>query len=202
MNVDQARETLAGLELKLSEASAKAVENATERQRISFDALSGDEAAQKRLDKLNAQSGIIAIAIENAKSAVEEGRRRLAEAEHGEERGRLAENAEAALLIANRMAERGERLDAAFANVAADLAGLREDFDGMHALGLSHPRLEHLRVNAGLAIVGKLQALPIKAADRDFLAPHERRSFEQLTTAWHESVARWAGQFIKQDEAA
>jgi hypothetical protein len=202
MTSEKARATLADLELKLSEASAQAVENATERQRISFDALSGDAAAQKRLDKLNAQSGVIGIAIENAKSAVEEGRRRLAEAERGEERGRLAENAEAALLIANRMAERGERLDAAFAKVAEDLGGLREDFDAIHALGLMQPRLEHLTVNCGLAIVGKLQGLPIKKADRDFLAPNERRTFEQLTSAWHESVARWAGQFLKQEEAA
>ena len=56
MNPEVARRTRATLELKLSEAWAKAVEIATERQRISFDAATGDATARKALDEANAAS--------------------------------------------------------------------------------------------------------------------------------------------------
>ncbi len=80
MNPEVARRTRATLELKLSEASAKAVEIATERQRISFDAATGDATARKALDEANAASMTVSLELENLRSAIEEAKRRLSEA--------------------------------------------------------------------------------------------------------------------------
>jgi hypothetical protein len=73
--------TLAHLETKLAHATARATELQTERRKLSFDANTGDDAARKRLDKLNATSAVSGLEIENIKSAIDEARRRLAEAE-------------------------------------------------------------------------------------------------------------------------
>ena len=79
MNTEQARETVEGLELKLSEVSAKAIDLQTQRQSLSFDAATGDEDAQKKLDKANATTVTTNLEIENLHSAIVEAKRRLAE---------------------------------------------------------------------------------------------------------------------------
>ena len=44
--------------------------------------LTGDKVARERLDKLNAQSAVVDLEVDNAKAAVEEGKRRLAVVEY------------------------------------------------------------------------------------------------------------------------
>jgi hypothetical protein len=78
----QAQQTLAQLKAKLAGATSRGIALATERRQLSYAAFTGDEAARDRLDKLNAQSAVVDIEAENAKSAVEEGKRRLAVAEY------------------------------------------------------------------------------------------------------------------------
>jgi hypothetical protein len=173
MNSEQARQTLAQLELRLSEASAKAVEIATERQRISFAANTGDAAARKALDKANAATTTVTLEIENLRSAIEEAKRRLAEAERAEEHARLAVNGDKAREIADRLLERSEKIDRAFAYVRTELDGFRGDLDELHSLGLANPRAEQFKVLGGLALSTALMGLPLKS-ERDHLAPKAR----------------------------
>jgi hypothetical protein len=78
----QAQQTVAQLKAKLAEATSRSIALATERRKLSFDALSGDEVARERLADLNKQSAAGELDVENARSAVEEGKRRLAVAEY------------------------------------------------------------------------------------------------------------------------
>lgn len=81
---EDARHTLAQIKQKLAAASARAIALQTERQRLSFDANTGDEIARERLDRANAASTAVTIELENLRSAAEEGKRRLDAAEHAD----------------------------------------------------------------------------------------------------------------------
>jgi hypothetical protein len=191
VNSERARQTLADLELRLSEASAKAVELQTERQRLSFDANVGDAAARKALDEANAASTTISLELENLRSAIEEAKRKLAESERAEEMAQLAANGEAAKVVSDRMLERAEKIDRAFGYIRGELEGFAADVNELHGLGLTHPRVEQWRVLGGLALSTSLMGLPLKS-ERDHLAPRERRSFTDTAAAWRTSIHNWA----------
>jgi hypothetical protein len=57
------------------------------------------------------------------------------------------------------------------------------------------------RVYGGLALSSFLTLLPLKA-ERDHLAPRERRSFQQLAIDQRDAVARLAAPFLDKAEAA
>jgi hypothetical protein len=200
MNSEEARVIVAQLEQKLSDASAKAVELQTERQRISFDAATGDAAARKALDKANAATTTVGLDIENLRSAIEEAKRRLAEAERAEEYARLAVNGDKARVIGDSLLERAEKIDRAFAYVRVELEGFKADLDEMHSLGLANPRSEQFKVLGGLALSTALMGLPLKS-ERDHLAPKERRSFTDLAAGWRTSIYRWADGFSGKEAA-
>ena len=74
MNIDEEKNTLAQLERKLAEATARATDLQTERRSVAFKANTGNADARKALDKLNGQSATADLEIENVKSAIEEAR--------------------------------------------------------------------------------------------------------------------------------
>ena len=110
---DAARQIVAELENKLAAAEARAVELQTERRRLSFDANTGDGAAEKRLKALNTEAAHINLDIENVRSAIDEAKRRLAAAERDEAMAAARENAARAAEVADSIAARGKRIDAA-----------------------------------------------------------------------------------------
>lgn len=201
MSAEAMRETLAELEGKLAEATAKATELQTERRRLSFDANTGDEAARKKLDKLNAASATVDLEIENLKSALDEAKRRLAEAERAEARNRQAAGAAEALKIAERRLERGRRLDEAFAAIRADLDADKADIDELHRCGVTHPRGEQFKVFGSLAVATHLMGLPFRI-ERTFLAPSERQTFTELARGSYEQIRRVASALLDKGEAA
>jgi hypothetical protein len=199
LNTEDARQTLAQLEQKLSDASSRAIDLQTERQRISFDANTGDAAARKRLDKANAETAIIDLETENLRNAIEEARRRLAWAAKGEEQAKLSGNAEAAMKLGDSIAERARKIDAALAIVAEESTSYLADVVALNALGCLSTRSEKFRVFGEMAISAALMNCPLKLRH---LAPRERHSFAELSDGWRESIVRWASPFLKQDEAA
>ena len=64
---------------------------------------------------------------------------------------------------------------------------MKSDTDELHKLGFTHPRGEQISVLGGLALATALMGLPIKA-QRDHLAPRERRSFSELCADWARGV--------------
>jgi hypothetical protein len=199
--VEESRRIVADLEGKAAAAEARAVELQTERRRLSFDANTGDETARKALDKLNKEAATAGLEVENIRSAIEEAKRRLSAAERDEAMAAARENAGRAAEIADRIAERGPRIDEAFVKARAELEGLKSDVDELHKLGITHPRGEQLEVLCGLALSTHLMLLPIKA-QRDHLAPRERRSFSELFTGWAQGARNRASSFLGENEEA
>ncbi len=167
---------------------------------ISFDANTGDAAARKALDKANAATTTVSLEIENLRSAIEEAKRRLAEAERAEEHAALAANGDKARVIGDSLLERSEKIDRAFVYIRAELEGFKTDLDELHSLGLANPRAEQFKVLGGLALSTALMGLPLKS-ERDHLAPKERRSFTDLAAGWRTSIHRWADGLGKAEAA-
>jgi hypothetical protein len=200
LNVEQAQQILSTLEAKLVAVTAQATGLQTLRRKLSFDANTGDAKARKALDDANAAFATAALEIENTSAAVEEAKRRLSEAGRAEEMERQRENGAAAVVIADRIAERGRKLDATFAIAREELEGFKADLDALHLLGLANPRAEQFRVLGGLALTTALMGLPIKA-ERDHLAPRERHSFTEICTGWREQIVRWADGLVGKEAA-
>jgi hypothetical protein len=198
MSVDEEKQTLARLEAKLAEVSGHAIELQTERRRLAFDANVGDQKARKALDAANAASATADLEIENVKSAIQEGQRRLAAAEREAEMKRLGANAEAAIAIAEEMPKRGKRIDEAFALIAEESKALGDDITKLNQLGCGSPRAEQLGVLGQLAVNSSLMFTPLRLRH---LAPNERRDFVGFLGQWRDGVKRWASAFVKEDAA-
>jgi hypothetical protein len=199
--VEKARQTQADLEQKLAAAEGRVVEMSTERRRLAFDANTGDADAKRALDKLNKESAVAGLEIENVRSALDEAKRRRAEAERTELMAHDRENAARWLEIAERRVERGKRIHAALDSVRKDIEADKADVDELHVLGCQAPTSQQFLVYGGLALSTFLTMLPLKA-ERHHLAPRERRSFQQLAIEQSAAVARLAAPFLDKAEAA
>ena len=195
--VEEARRIVAELENKLAAAEARAVELQTERRRLSFDANTGDGAAEKGLKALNTEAAHINLDIENIRSAIDEAKRRLAAAERDEAMAAARDNAEAALVIGNRLVERAAKIDAALATAREEMLAYKRDVDALHLTGCAAPTAQQFLTFGGLAVTAFTMQLPVKV-DRDFLAPRERRTFTELTSAWRDGVTNWAARVPRQ----
>ena len=181
-------------------AEARAVDLQTERRRLSFAANTGDGAAEKRLKALNTEAAHINLDIENVRSAIDEAKRRLAAAEHDEAMAAAGENAEAALVIGNRLLERAAKIDAALATAREEMLAYKRDVDSLHLTGCAAPTAQQFLTFGGLAVTAFTMQLPVKV-DRDFLAPRERRTFTELTSSWRGGVTNWAARFLDKEAA-
>jgi hypothetical protein len=199
--VEDARAIVGEIEARLADAMSRSIANQTERKRLAYDAAVGDAPAKRALDKLSVSGRATSFEIEDCQSALDEAKRRLAEAEHHEERARLNENAEAATKIAALLATRGQRIDEALTTARTEMEALKADIDELHRLGVSYPRAEQFNVLGGLALMTAVTTLPLKV-DRSALAPRERHSFGELGATWKTQVLRWAAPFLDKAEAA
>ena len=121
-------------------------------------------------------------------------------AERDEAMAAARENAEAALVIGNRLVERAAKIDAALATAREEMLAYKRDVDALHLTGCAAPTGQQFLTFGGLAVTAFTMQLPVKV-DRDFLAPRERRTFTELTTSWRDGVARWASAFLDREAA-
>ena len=172
----------------------------TERRRLSFDANTGDTKALKELEKLNARSATAGLEIENIRSAIDEAKRRLSAAIRDEETAKAREDAEAALVIAERLVERGAKIDSALREASEQLAAYKTDVDMLGQLGCVAPSGQQFRVYCAAAVTTFVMTLPFRV-ERGFLSPAERRSFASLSANWRDGVVRWASRFLVKEAA-
>jgi hypothetical protein len=199
-NVDDSKRIVADLEAQVAAASAAETEFAVEAKRISFDALTGNGDAKKALAKIDAEEIKLRQQQRHLRDALEEARRRLAEAERAEAMAAVRENAEAALAIGERLLERARKIDVALATAREELAAYKRDIDSLHLIGCAQPTAQQWLTFGGLAVTAFMMQLPVKV-DRDFLAPRERRTFTELSNGWHSGIARWASTFLNREAA-
>ena len=173
----------------------------TERRRLSFAANTGDGAAAKGLKALNTEAAHIRSRHrECSQSAIDEAKRRLAAAERDEAMAAARENAEAALVIGNRLLERAAKIDAALATAREEMLAYKRDVDALHLTGCAAPTAQQFLTFGGLAVATFTMHLPVKV-DRDFLAPRERRTFTEITSSWRDGVTNWAARFLDREAA-
>ena len=115
--------------------------------------------------------------------------------------GGVCENAEAALVIGDRLLERAAKIDAALATAREEMLAYKRDVDALHMTGCAAPTAQQFLTFGGLAVATFTMHLPVKV-DRDFLAPRERRTFTEITTSWRDGVTNWAARFLDRAEAA
>jgi hypothetical protein len=195
----EARATLDALTEKLAAATAREIALAGERRRLSFDAHAGDAKAKTALDAANKASATIGLEIENLKSASEEGKRRLAEAERADEMAAQRNNASQAAALGESLVRRARKIDEALAIVAAESTAFVADISALNHLGISHPRSEQFVSLGERAMSTSLMHCPLKLRH---LGHGEKRNFTETAVGWRDSIARWAAQFLDKQEAA
>ena len=133
MNVDELNDILSKLENNLIKATNNATALQAERRKIAFSACNGDGHARSVLDELNTNSAVASLEIENAKSALEEGRRQLAEAEREAEMAAKRQKAFKVRAVVETMERYGPAIDSSLRDLCRELAGFNEALNGLRS---------------------------------------------------------------------
>jgi hypothetical protein len=148
-----------------------------------------DAGAIKRLSSINEALQRVAAEAASLKAALTEAERRAEAAQADELAARRRAKAEQALPIAERLAERGRKMDAAVAAYVAEFTALRSDIEELAKLGVSMPSRDLVSVNLRRAHDTAFRGLDRNArAMRSFELIH---SFEKLAAAWAEPGLKW-----------
>jgi hypothetical protein len=201
--VRSARATLERLESELARATNRATELQTERRKLSFEAHSGDKGARKALDAANAASATAILEIENVRSALDEGRRRLAEAERAADNATQRANAGQVKEIAQRVERRGPAIAAGVAKLCEEFSGLSADLDAIRALKAPVPQQRLVELGFSSSVRHQLQRVGFDVGDH--VPPALRYTPEHLASAYARGAIAWASSVLgdsKTEEAA
>ena len=208
MNIDEEKQTLARLEARLVEATDRATELQTERRRIAFAANTGDAKARKELDKFNAELSTADLEIANVRSAIEEAKRRLAEAEREEALASERTKAARAVEIADSLERRGRKLDEALLALATEAELLEDDLSELnYDIGWKHPSLANFKALIERPFHAGLMFQPSGRTRQDgqpapgtlklrHLGPGERMTFQEIADGFAKSIRRTASQIL------
>jgi predicted nucleic acid-binding Zn-ribbon protein len=203
VEVQQARETVAKLEGNLAQAHARATELQTERRKLAFDANTGDAGAKKELDKLNAQSTTIAFEIENLRSAIDEARVRVTDAERAADAATQRARAKQVKEVAGRIDNRGPTLAAAVTALCNEYTGLIEDLDEIRMLRAPVVQQRLVELAFSKTVGHALQQIGLEIGDH--VPPALRHSPEHLASQYARGASAWADSVLgdtKTGEAA
>jgi dTDP-4-amino-4,6-dideoxygalactose transaminase len=182
-NIATAEAIILKLEDKRRALVEKATELADERQRIAFNAHTGDTKARKRLDEITAATVAHNSEMCSIEAAIAEANIRLATAKADAALAADRANAELLRELVKELAELGTEIDAAFTDAAAHLASLATLLNKIHSLGCPSPTHDQLRVLGANAVKTYLMALPFPR-EFEHLAPSSRRTFDQVVHGW------------------
>jgi len=179
---------------------------AKQRQELAYAARTGDKTAKARLHQNNVETGVITNEIAIATDALVEAKSRLGTAEI---------NADTAADQAN--AVKIKELQAAFVERLLAIHDACEDIckctsenkvllSEMHRLGVRSPSHDLVRINSILALKTMLQGCPWNVQEfgdaPHFLAPNQRKFFDNLAEAWGAAIERQIADRLPKQEAA
>ena len=209
MDIETERQTLERLEAKLVEATSAATKLEEERRRLSFDALSGADAkARKDLDRLNSSSAVADFEISNARSAVEEARRRLAAAEREDQLADQRTKAERALKLADRLEQLGRELDAGLLASATAAEGIEDVLSELnYELDFRSPTVAHFKALIDRIVSTAYMLQPSGRTRPDgqpvagtlkqrHIPPGERMTGQGITAGQASTIRRTAAQIL------
>ena len=183
--VAEAEASIKSLEDKRQHLIQQAVELASERDRVAFDAHSGnDPKARKRLDAINIATATHTSEMSSIESAINVANARLVAARADE--SRAADRAQALQLREKlkRFSELGSIIDDCFADMNSAAAEMKDTLVQMHQLGATAPSHDQMRVLGALALKTALMGTPWSKEGFEYLAPNQRRSFRDLVSGW------------------
>jgi chromosome segregation ATPase len=204
--IEQAENTIRSFEDKRKALLQRQIELADDRQRISFQAHSGDETARARLDKLNTEHASFASELESIEAAIVEARKRLEAARAAEASTANLEEAKQIAALNAKLKEELENADDAFSDAISSVLNARDLLTEMHSLGVASPIDQLFKINAVAAIKTVIQKLPgpyINDFEFMRLSPSQKKEFKALATTWCDQIARQTEQRLpKKIEAA
>lgn len=211
-DVARAETVLSELTVKRDAHVLRGTSLSEERRKISFAAITGDQGARKQLDKLNLEYALHQGEHENLNAAIEEAAKRL-DVARGEE-ARKADRKKALefrTTLLPQLLEHGKKIDAALATIASEANAFDETLRQIHASGCAFPNTQQVHVNGAMVIYSALMQTPWRREFRH-LAPHERRTFEDLfagqavgdgvhvRSGWRQPIERFISQLLGEAE--
>jgi hypothetical protein len=203
---EQATKTLNELQDTREQLVARAAKLASERQKLSYSAHTGDKASKEKLRRINDESVLFNTELESIDAAIAEATSRLSAAQHHE--AIAADRAQAELLKQHlaKFIELGMIVDDCFADLLSASTEMKETLLKMHQAGCPRPTYDSFRVNALNALKACVMQIPWAEREWEFLPPHLRKSFAKLVAEWavpieHNISARLGAQ-TKEEKAA
>jgi hypothetical protein len=194
-NTSEARAILADLESKAAATRAAIAEINEKRAELAFAAHgTASPSAVKALAKCNADRTARLGELEEFEHAIAEARRLCAIAEAQGDQEAARQRAEKALPIAERLAERGKKLDAAMKEYCEHYAAIGDDIDALARLGVPTPSRALVAVN--LRRAHDTAASPLDKTSRP-VPLTLRRSFDSLLTGWAQPSLNWISAKLK-----
>jgi DNA repair exonuclease SbcCD ATPase subunit len=174
---------------KIAAIEGRQIELAAERDEIAYTAhVERDKTAVKRLAEINAEIAHLSSELTSLNAALEEAGRRATAAVSAEAAEAEKARAEQALPIAERLAERGKKLDAAIQEYCANFNGVKEDLDALARLGVPIPTRDLVRVNLRRANDAAQASLDKTSRP---VPPNQRHSFDSLLRGWAQPGLNW-----------
>jgi seryl-tRNA synthetase len=192
---NEARTILADLEKKAAATRSVIAELNERRAALSFAAhAAADQEATKTLAKLNTDRIAALAKLEELERAIAEARRLIAIAQTGEDEEAQRKRAEEARPIAERLAARGKKLDAAMREYCEHYAAIDADINELVRLGVPVPSRDLVRVN--LRRAHDTATSPLDKTSRP-VPPTMRRTFDSLLTGWAQPGLNWISGKLK-----
>jgi chromosome segregation ATPase len=170
---------------KRGAAEQRQMELDSEIEEISFAAHTGDAKAKKRLDEITNELSHLATEIKSTTAALAEGARRQLQEREEEMSAQRRADAEKAETVMAEVEKLAAAIDAAMASLKAAAVDFQNKMEMARRLSGAGPQHQAIKVLLARAISAGLMGLP---QHPDLLAPNERRSVTELTTAWAQQV--------------
>jgi hypothetical protein len=181
-NVQNALEVLGQLKSKKSELIDVEFKTAEERQRISYDAFTGSDAAAKKLARLNERSLQHSLEMESLDAAIDEAEQRLKVAEA--EASRLAdiEAAKDQQRVFERLVGKYRAIGDAMDTLTELLNELPGDWEAIQKGPIATHNTNQFLVNTGLILKTMLSATPFRH-EFEIMSPTQRLTVERYLMA-------------------
>jgi hypothetical protein len=186
-SIDQAQRVARELEDRRRLLLERKQELDESRQRVSFDALTGDAKAKALLEKLNTEAQRHGLDMENLLAAIAQAEANVAAVCLKEEREQEKASARELKKLIEDMLEHGAVVDDCLADLVTAGNNLQECFDRLSQLHISSPRFEQLATLGHLCILTALNA-SIWRRGFEMLAPGQRKTFGDVVAAWRVSL--------------
>lgn len=191
--IEAANSALARLEARKAETEKRIATLAEEREKLSFGALTGDDAQAKELARLNAGAEKAQRDLENTNSAMIEARRRIQAAERDLAEAATRAKAREILQDAGTMEGLAAQVDAALVETATAIAEYLMAADRLSRCGVrAAPNYRLVQLAVSRAISVHLRAPLHGLIELPMVAPGQRRPLAESSGVPIKGLCDWA----------